>query len=787
MSFIYSLSDSRWVSSLVTYESIQLNATNGAGGAAVGAAASRLLKLKNNNTEVFGVDLQGNAYGKDGIFTSINSVNLTPYSVVQPSSGNFRGSGASNISTFVTQFLRSDQNAQLNSDGIHHFSTDPSSVAVLSFASVTSGEILTINFTWGVVSTSIQATVQPGDTGNSFGIRVAEAIRSNSNLYTPGSPPDPTNHMVGGGYSNGKPIGYTVQYQNGLAFDYDARTPMVLSYSFSGASTTSMTISGGWFSHPANYDGGTTGGSANAQTANATGFTLSAGKWIRFTAGFTNSGAATLNVNSLGAIAFRKTDNNWPSGALSALSGNEIIAGLVYTAVYDGTFFRLHQSSIFINNFNTESVSTTLPNYLDNNPVYVRSREPGFAPPTGSIVDVLYSTGPTTRTPTTRSANYGVFSSWVVNPSYSGSSDALVYTAFLMQPGGPGGGWWFGQGIWHNSGGAPFSDSALRDMGPGSINLPAIDSSANSGIWFDKYPNNTTIVNRIYYSRGSGAMNMESSQQIILSASSGIGINVTPSGSSFYSNLGLFVAGSQQPSTGTGFSARINSGSVELKGRNYGSAVDIPVVLIASNFTFKTTAAGAIDVTIGVADAQRGSLFLANTASGSTQVLPGATGTNVLTLPIGTQTLIGNANVDKIGFLSGGSGTGLLTYSFFKQTVDFNATGDTVFAITLPVGFTRYRANLFFITRASGTLTTATVAAFTAAGGGGSAITTNPTAVTINTAAENTNNNAQQVNITNGVTQTFELATQPNIYFRVITPQGSAATADVLFCIIPVP
>jgi hypothetical protein len=82
--------------------------------------------------------------------------------------------------------------------------------------------------------------------------------------------------------------------------------------------------------------GGTSGGSANAQTV-----TLSpaptayaAGQTIRFITGFAVTGAATLNANGLGAKNLRKGVN----GA-TALSNRDLDAGLLVTVVYDGTQF----------------------------------------------------------------------------------------------------------------------------------------------------------------------------------------------------------------------------------------------------------------------------------------------------------------------------------------------------------------------------------------------------------------------------------------------------------------
>ena len=81
--------------------------------------------------------------------------------------------------------------------------------------------------------------------------------------------------------------------------------------------------------------GGTSGGSANAQTV-----TLApvpgayyAGMEVTFLAGNTNTGATTLNCNSLGA------KNIYVANA--ACVGGEILSGKAYTVVYDGTQFQM--------------------------------------------------------------------------------------------------------------------------------------------------------------------------------------------------------------------------------------------------------------------------------------------------------------------------------------------------------------------------------------------------------------------------------------------------------------
>jgi len=83
--------------------------------------------------------------------------------------------------------------------------------------------------------------------------------------------------------------------------------------------------------------GGTSGGAANAQT-----LTLSppitayvAGQRFSFLAGFTNTAAATLNINGSGA----KNIFNAATGA--AIGAREIVSGRAYEVLYDGTQFLL--------------------------------------------------------------------------------------------------------------------------------------------------------------------------------------------------------------------------------------------------------------------------------------------------------------------------------------------------------------------------------------------------------------------------------------------------------------
>lgn len=87
------------------------------------------------------------------------------------------------------------------------------------------------------------------------------------------------------------------------------------------------------------FSAGTSTGTANAQVISSgivpTGFSLTAGQIIMFTAGITNTGAMTLNVNSTGATAVKKISTS----GLLALTGGEVVLGNVIVAIYDGTEF----------------------------------------------------------------------------------------------------------------------------------------------------------------------------------------------------------------------------------------------------------------------------------------------------------------------------------------------------------------------------------------------------------------------------------------------------------------
>lgn len=83
--------------------------------------------------------------------------------------------------------------------------------------------------------------------------------------------------------------------------------------------------------------GATSTGSANAQAVSvpATVTSYSNGQTVSFVAGYTNTGATTLQFNSLSAISLVKGPTP------SSLQAGDLIAGQLYTATYHGGAFRL--------------------------------------------------------------------------------------------------------------------------------------------------------------------------------------------------------------------------------------------------------------------------------------------------------------------------------------------------------------------------------------------------------------------------------------------------------------
>lgn len=108
---------------------------------------------------------------------------------------------------------------------------------------------------------------------------------------------------------------------------------------------------------------GAAGGTADALTLTLSPALLAytGGVSVEFRASANNTGAATLNVNGLGAVNIWKQVN----GALVALEADDIVSGLIYKVTHDGTQFQLQYNTptvepsglVFLGSVNFPSVA----------------------------------------------------------------------------------------------------------------------------------------------------------------------------------------------------------------------------------------------------------------------------------------------------------------------------------------------------------------------------------------------------------------------------------------------
>ena len=84
--------------------------------------------------------------------------------------------------------------------------------------------------------------------------------------------------------------------------------------------------------------GGTSGGTANAQTVSVSAFSTVNGQTFYFKAGFTNTTALTLTVNGGSAISVVR---DTPTGTV-ALTGGEVVTGNIIGVTYDSVTGAFH-------------------------------------------------------------------------------------------------------------------------------------------------------------------------------------------------------------------------------------------------------------------------------------------------------------------------------------------------------------------------------------------------------------------------------------------------------------
>ena len=119
------------------------------------------------------------------------------------------------------------------------------------------------------------------------------------------------------------------------------------------------------------------------------------------------------------------------------------------------------------------------------------------------------------------------------------------------------------------------------------------------------------------------------------------------------------------------------------------------------------------------------------------------------------------------------------------QNIKFNsANTDNPIAINLPASYTRYRIHQILLSGATHDISTATCGVFTATAAGGTPVVTTGTAITVTQTAGDTNHNMQSLSINDQDTMFF---IDTVLYFRVQTPEGAAALANVAIFYQPLP
>jgi hypothetical protein len=264
-----------------------------------------------------------------------------------------------------------------------------------------------------------------------------------------------------------------------------------------------------------------------------------------------------------------------------------------------------------------------------------------------------------------------------------------------------------------------------------------------------------------------------------------------------FSGLTMTISGT--PAFSSSFAFMINGGSI-----------------IATPSTFSGTATGTrcqIDGPLNLGGYNPNAIFpgnadcVQNEYIGAIGLQTGSGGSSSFGYGSAGQPLLsgGGANAkDTWGTLGvGGGGTGQTTIPgiqsivapgliyYIVTGVNFNSgTTDTAIPLTnFPAGMTRLEFSNAFISNASHTLVTATISLCTSTGGAGVCIAADQ-GISVNTSSDATNNNSMPLTLTNATTTSFVLANlphTPNVYVRIGTPEGAAATADVTLIIRPLP
>ena len=276
------------------------------------------------------------------ITTGTYSINISGNAATATTAGSVTGGVSVPTATNISYSGSSGNFNQSGSSGT--FSTGTGTVTLNGASTIASGK----SFSFAGGSSNFDQSLSTGTfaTGSgAVGLNGTTTIASGKNLVFAGGASNfdqslssgtlatgTGNVTVNGAVTYAANKGITASVGTG-AFDYSSATGVFKtttgSVSIGGQIVSSLSAQTGINA------GYTSGGSANTQTVTLAPVlsTLTTGQMVTFKAGFTNTGAMTLQVNSLAATAVKYMGQ--------ALTGGEIITGNSYTVFYDGSAYQI--------------------------------------------------------------------------------------------------------------------------------------------------------------------------------------------------------------------------------------------------------------------------------------------------------------------------------------------------------------------------------------------------------------------------------------------------------------
>lgn len=236
--------------------------------------------------------------------------------------------------------------------------------------------------------------------------------------------------------------------------------------------------------------------------------------------------------------------------------------------------------------------------------------------------------------------------------------------------------------------------------------------------------------------------------------------------------------GAVQPAFQVDSSVASSITGVRVSAQTAGTGTADIVAVGQTNVALRLTAAGSGELVLNGAStgailAQRSVVWAGSSSGQHTVSALAAAGSGTSTWPTTTGTIINTGYYPPIRFVA--------------TAVNLNSVADTTFTINLPSGPARFRVSAISVinTGTTASLTTAVIGVYSTTGGGGTAYVTG---AALSACTSNSSPSAGQFcspSIGTMSTRIFSSGTQ--LFFRVETPQGAAATGDVILNVDPYP